>query len=345
MKGTILRLVLIGLALLVCSCGGDGVSIDDSGGSGSYFPAKDSGTRGADGAWRPGDSGGATDVLTPRVDAPILTDTPRMQPDVPVAPDYLPEDAGCVPGTKCYENEYKIMGSLLNIIVDAQAINPDWYLLDVLPPNGMTVKVVVKSAGFNQLNLVDTFMEPGGNQFISFQWTTPGLPAGLPLVLMPGETAEGQVIYEPQGDPPANPSVLTVWSSDPAHLSRSVVFKARESGPDIELPYSAVNYGCGNYCFGQEFVIENAGNKDLVIQSTQFEKPSGEWTVQGPPSAGTTLPPKGSPGYVPLGLVLDYCDGDGNYTNDSNQFLIYSNDPDENPAAIHLNVMLPDQCP
>ena len=349
MKGTGLVSFALLVALLVSSCGESETTAGEDGrGSGWRIqPGGDTVIGSTDGSRGTIDSdvGAAEDGALPRNDAPRLTDAHRGIPDLPPPQEYLAEDAGCIPGTKCYENQYKIMGSLLNIIVDDQAINPEWYLLDVLPPNGMTVKVSVKSSGFNQLNLVDAFIEPGGNPFITFQWTTPGLPGGLPMVLMPGETAEGQITYQPQGDPPPNPSVFTVWSSDPDHLSRSVTFKARESGPDIELPYSAVNYGCGNYCFGHEFVIENAGNKDLVIQSTQFENQSGEWSVQGPPASGTTLPPKGAPGYAPIGFVIDYCDGDGNYNNDSNQFLIHSNDPDESPAAIHLNVMLPNQCP
>jgi hypothetical protein len=271
------------------------------------------------------------------------------QPDVSSVPDYLPEDVGCVPGTKCYEDEYKIMGSMVTIIVDAQAFNPEWYFLDVLPPQTKSVSITIKSNGFNQLTLVDAFLETASNPSISLQWTTPGMPGGLPLTLFPpgkGEPTqvEGILTYAPNQTTPATPAVLTVWSSDPDHLSRSVVFKPKEQGADIELPISAVNYGCGNYCFGQQFVIENAGNQALVIQSTSFANPSAEWTVQAP-TPGTSLPPKGSPGYAPINLTIDYCDSDSYYVNDSNEFNIFSNDPDENPATIYLNVMLPDQCP
>lgn len=271
------------------------------------------------------------------------TDVPPVV-DLVEAPDYLSADVGCIPGTKCYEDDWKIMGSTVIINMNEEAYNPDWYLFDVLPPASKTITFSIKSSGFNQLNLVDVFLAPGGNPAISMEWTSPGLPASLPQVLQPGESVAGKLHYQPNDTTPSNPAVFTVWSSDPDHLERTVLLKPKEQGPDIVLPISAVNYGCGNYCFGQDFSVENAGNKDLVIQSTSFEKASGEWTADAP-GPGTTLSPKGSPGYSPLLLSLSYCDTDGNYSNDSNVFQIFSNDPDENPAKIHLNVMLPDGCP
>ncbi len=282
-------------------------------------------------------------------DVPGLLDV-RWGPDVAVVadvasgPDYLPADVGCIPGTKCYEDDWKIMGSSVIINMNEEAYNPDWYLFDVLPPASKTITFSIKSTGFNQLNLVDVFLASGGNPAISMEWTSPGLPASLPQVLQPGESVTGKLHYQPDNGTPATPSVFTVWSSDPDHLVRTVLLKPKEQGPDIVLPISAVNFGCGNYCFGQDFSIENAGNKDLIIQSTAFEKVGGEWTADAP-GPGTVLSPKGMPGYSPLLLSLNYCDVDGNYSNDSNVFQIFTNDPDENPAKIHLNVMLPDGCP
>ena len=339
------------MAAVTCAaCGSDstGNTVDASGKWPYGFDAGGSRRGGGEArTWNdigPEDGRIPADSFSPPQDQTRLVDTPAVE-DIPSPPEWLPEDVGCIPGTQCYDQEYKIMGSMLTIIVDGQAYNPDWWLIDVLPPQGKTVPVTFKSNGFNQLTLVDVFLAPGASPFIKFEWVSSGLPAGLPLTLMPGEQAEGQIVYQPQDNSSAQSATLTVWSSDPDHLLRTVLFKPKEPGPDIELPLSAVNYGCGNYCFGQGFVIENAGNEDLVIQSTQFEKPSGEWSTPDAPPAGTTLPPKEAPGYAPFQFTLDYCDGDGNYDNDSNQFLIYSNDPDENPAAINLNVMLPTQCP
>jgi len=265
--------------------------------------------------------------------------------DTPSGPDYLPADVGCIPGTKCYEDEWKIMGSAVIIVVDEQAYNPDWYLFDVLPPDSKTITFSIKSNGFNQLNLVDAFLAQGGNPAITLEWTTPGLPESLPMVIAKGDSVAGKIHYQPNNGTPATPSVFTVWSSDPDHLVRTVLMKPKEQGPDIVLPISAVNFGCGSYCFAQDFAIENAGNQNLVIQSTSFEKQSGEWSQTQVPGPGTVLPPKGSPGYAPLPITLDYCDTDGNYSNDSNALQIFSNDPDENPAKIYLNVQLPDICP
>jgi len=261
-----------------------------------------------------------------------------------VEPPCNPGEPCCVPGTQCYKKAWQIMGSKLSIIIDDQAYNPSWYLLGVLPPATMTVAIRLRSTGFNQLNLVDAFLEAGSNPFVTLQWVTPGMPGNMPLVLKQGEEVEAKLTYAPQGDPPPVPAIFTVWSSDPEGLTRSVVFKPKESGPDIELPYSATNWGCDNWCFGQEFLIENAGNKPLIIQSTQLEKPNPEWKVEGAPAPGTTLQPAGTPGYAPLKFVLDYCDANGSYVGDSNNFLIYSNDPDENPASIHMNVQLPELC-
>jgi hypothetical protein len=266
--------------------------------------------------------------------------------DNQVRPEDLEEgDVPCVPGTVCYKKTYRIMGSMLVIIVDEAAYNPDWYLIDVLAPQGKTFNVRFKSQGLNQLKLVKAFLAPGGNPFISMKWVSPGYPDLMPVEIQPRQDAVAQIVYQPQGDPPPNPTVLTVWSSDPDFPVRTVTFKAKESGPDIELPLSAVNFGCGSYCFARAFAIENGGNKPLTIQSSKFEKASGEWSLQGTIAPGSTLPPKGQAGYQPIQFELNYCDADGNYTNDSNWYLIYSNDPDENPAKIHLNVMLPDQCP
>lgn len=330
------------LILLTGSCGEDGPTIEEENPNYRHYLA--------DGRLVVDDVAPAKDVqTTPGLDVPVLQDLQWGPEGGPVAdqqsgPDYLPADVGCIPGTKCYENEWKIMGSSVIIVVDEEAYNPDWYFFDVLPPSSKTITFSIKSNGFNQLNLVDAFLAPAGNPAISMEWTTAGLPASLPLVLLPGESVAGLVHYQPNNATPATPSVFTVWSSDPEHLVRTVLLKPKEQGPDIELPISAVNYGCGNYCFGQDFAIENAGNKDLVIQSTSFEKASGEWTAEAP-GPGNVLPPKGTPGYAPLLLTLSYCDADGNYSNDSNVFQIFTNDPDENPAKIHLNVMLPDGCP
>jgi hypothetical protein len=283
------------------------------------------------------------DVAVPH-DVPGGEDTLPVE-EVGLVQDYLPEDVGCVPGTKCYENEWKIMGSSVIIVVDEQAYNPDWYLFDLLPPASKTITFSIKSSGFNQLNLVDAFLAQGGNPAISMEWTTAGLPESLPMVIQKGDSVTGKFHYQPNAGTPATPSVFTVWSSDPDHLERTVLLKPKEQGPDIELPVSAVNFGCGSYCFGQNFTIENAGNQDLVIQSTSFLKQSGEWSETQVPGSGTVLPPKGTPGYVPIPITLDYCDADGNYSDDSNAFQIFSNDPDENPAKIYLNVQLPDICP
>ncbi len=269
---------------------------------------------------------------------------PTDDTELPPAPDYLPADVGCIPGTLCYEQENKIMGSMVSVILDEQAYNPDFFLFNILPPDSKTITFTIKSNGFNQLKLVDVFLATGGNPAITMEWVSPGLPGSLPLDLFPGESVAGKLHYQPNASTPSTPSLFTIWSSDPDHPARTIVLKPKEQGPDIELPVSAVNFGCGNYCFGQEFTIENAGNQDLVIQSAQFQKNSGEWSAQGP-GAGTVLKPSGTPGYAPLALTLDYCDVDGNYNNDSNVYQIFTNDPDENPANIHLNVMLPNQCP
>ncbi len=287
----------------------------------------------------------------PDPDLPTLHDGPAEEGTVlPVedlfsGPDYLPEDVGCIPGTKCFENEWKIMGSSVIIVMDEQSYNPDWYLFDLLPPASKTITFSIKSNGFNQLNLVDVFLAQGGNPAISMEWTTAGLPGSLPMVIQPGDSVAGKIHYQPNAGTPATPSVFTVWSSDPDHLERTVLLKPKEQGPDIVLPISAVNFGCGSYCFAQDFAIENAGNQNLVIQSTSFEKQSMEWSQTQVPAPGTVLPPKGTPGYAPIAITLDYCDTDGNYQNDSNAFQIFSNDPDENPAKIYLNVQMPDICP
>ena len=338
-------LSVIGMLLAASSCSSDDPSIEEVDGKYRYPPWFDPDGGGPPPDWKAPEP----DVRGSTPDTRSLSDvTPgdtAPQPDkVTVPPDIQGADLPCIPGTDCFADQYKIMGSLLVLVVDEQAYNPDWYLLDVLPPQGKTVKIRFRSKGFNQLNLVDVFLAPGANPFITFQWETPGMPGDLPKTLMPDEEVVGKIVYQPQGDPPANTAALMVWSSDPDHPQRVVVFKAKESGPDIELPVSAVNFGCGSYCFGQQFSIENGGNKDLVIQSTSFKTPSAEWSTADAPAPGTVLSPKGSPGYAPILFQLDYCDGDNNL-NDSNEFHIYSNDPDENPAAVHLNVMLPNQCP
>ena len=270
-------------------------------------------------------------------DVPVQTELPPV-PDVVV-------DVGCVPGTECFTGEWRIMGSKLIIVVGQQAYNPDWFFLDVLPPNSMEVEIVLRSTGLNQLTLVDAFLEPGGNPFIALTWTSPNMPSGMPLTLMPEEEVTGLLSYKPVGDAAPLKSVLTVWTSEPDLPARQVQFVPKTPGPDIELPLSAVNYGCGSYCHGRDFLIENTGNKDLVISSMQLVKMSGEWTIQGAPPPGSSLPPIGSPGYSPFSFGVEYCDQDGSVTNDDNQVAIHSNDPDENPIHIDLHIIPPNECP
>ena len=335
----------VAMVLLVGACGEDGPTLEQE--DSSYRNFLSDGRRIVEDVATTTLPDGQT---VPDPDVAVLHDVPLGGEAVPVedvvwVPEYLPEDVGCIPGTKCYENEWKIMGSSVIIVMDEQAYNPDWYLFDLLPPASKTITFSIKSNGFNQLNLVDAFLAQGGNPAISMEWTTAGLPGSLPMVIQPGDSVAGKIHYQPKSGTPATPSVFTVWSSDPDHLERTVLLKPKEQGPDIVLPISAVNFGCGSYCFAQDFAIENAGNQELVIQSTSFEKQSMEWSQTQVPAPGTVLPPKGTPGYAPVPITLDYCDTDGNYTNDSNAFQIFSNDPDENPAKIYLNVMLPDICP
>jgi hypothetical protein len=353
------RVFVVLLALMLAACGSDGGSdkadipgkpwwatdgqsnppgddtVDDrTGGPGDQG---DDGTGGSDQVpWNPDVKPGDTQTGQ---------DQSQPKPDIVEPKDCQWGDSCCVPGTQCYKKKWQILASLVVIVVDDMAYNPPMYLLDILPPQSKTVKFSIRSKGQNQLNLVNAFIEPGGNPFINLVWDTPGMPASMPMVLMPGEQVDGHITYQPQGDAPGTPSVLNVWSSDPDNPSRTVVFKPKESGPDIELPINWGNWGCGSTCFAHDFTIENAGDKPLVIQSGSFQKPSSEWTVTGFPPPGSTLGPIGSPGYNPFAFQIEYCDQDGNMAGDSNQFFIYSNDPDENPAPILGTVQLPDQCP
>ncbi len=341
MKSNLYALWIALLAAGLAGCGGEKPSVEQENPNYRGY-LSDSRAHPTDSA-SPADDGlpVAHDATSP-ID--IVGQDTTAGPDLPGAPDYLPADVGCIPGSLCYEQENKIMGSLVSVILDEQAYNPDYFLFDILPPASKTITFTVKSNGFNQLKLVDVFLAAGGNPAITMEWASPGLPDSLPLVLFPGESVTGKLHYTPNASTPSTPSLFTIWSSDPDHLARTIVLKPKEQGPDIELPVSAVNFGCGSYCFAQEFTIENAGNQDLVIQSVQFQKSSGEWSAQGP-GTGTVLKPSGTPGYAPLPLTVDYCDVDGDYTNDSNVYQIFTNDPDENPASIHLNVMLPTECP
>lgn len=289
------------------------------------------------------DRGKDPDLWKPQDQGSTPHDNSITPDDVPVIPE-VTADTGCGPGTACYQANYIIMGSKVTVIVGGTELNPDWFFLDVYPPASCSAPIVIRSTGFNQLWVVNAFFEKGGNPHISFAWSDPAIPDKFPLTLMPGEEVTGTLTYAPVGEPLPVSSGFNVWSSDPDMPEKQIIFFPKQSGPDIELPYSAVNYGCGTYCHGRDFVIENAGNKDLIIQGTQFETPSGEWSVTGAPGAGTTLVPKGSPGYSPVQFTIDYCDGDGNLFDD-NKFAIYSNDPDENPAYIHLHIIQPGECP
>lgn len=325
-----------GLILLACSSTSESPALDPE----VSLAATDHGASSED-TTSIADLGTPPDLFAPGDGAGETGTTPL--PDVPVLQD-LTQDTGCGPGTQCYQDNYIIMGSKLTVIVGGTELNPAWYFLDVFPPASVSPAVVVRSTGFNQIFLVDAFFEKGGNPNITFSWSDPNLPSTFPLTLMPGEEVTGTLTYAPVGDPVPVSSTLTLWSSDPDMPVRQVVFFPKQSGPDIELPFSAVNYGCGSYCNGRDFVIENAGNQNLVIQSTQFQIPSAEWTVTGAPQAGTTLVPKGGPGYAPIQFTIDYCDADGNLLDD-NKFEIYSNDPDESPALIDLHVIQPYECP
>ncbi|MBM4354684.1 MAG: hypothetical protein FJ109_13000 [Deltaproteobacteria bacterium] len=350
--------VLVALVLAACGSDGSGDGADIPGKpwwtkDGQTIPpgddTADDGTGLAGDAMDDGNGrGGDQTPWKPDVqpgDTQSTPDQAQPKPDTVEPPDCQWPDPCCIPGTQCYKKKWQILASLVVIMVDEMAYNPDYYLLDVLPPQGKTVKFSIRSKGQNQLNLVKAFIEPGGNPFINLVWDTPGMPGSMPMVLMPGEQVDGHLVYQPQGDALGTPSVLNVWSSDPDHLSRTVIFKPKESGPDIELPINWGNWGCGSTCFAHDFTIENAGDKPLVIQSGSFEKPSAEWTVSGFPGPGSTLPPAGSPGYSPFAFQIEYCDKDGNLAGDSNQFFIYSNDPDENPMPILGTVQLPGQCP
>jgi len=279
-------------------------------------------------------------------DSPKPQDTvgPKQDSRTPT-PDNKPQDAGCAPGTDCYKDQWVIMGSKITVIVGNEAYNPDWYLLDLLPPGTLTVDVLVRSTGFNQLTLVDAFLENGANPSVAMQWTTPGYPGALPATLMPNDETHLSITYSPPaGDSMPIGATLSIWSSDPDHPLRQVVFFPRQSGPDIMIPNAVKNYGCGSYCHDRDFQIENGGNEDLIIQSLQFDKNNGEWSLDGAPAPGTVIKPAGSPGYAPASFLVKYCDTDGN-TLDDNKLAIYSNDPDENPAFIFLNIIQQNECP
>ena len=93
------------------------------------------------------------------------------------------------------------------------------------------------------------------------------------------------------------------------------------------------------------FEIFNGGTEPLVIQSGSFAKPSGEWSVNPALPGGLTIVPTGQPGTTSFAFMVNYCDADGSYGNDSNEFQIFSNDPDESPYSITLTVQPPNECP
>jgi len=342
----LLYLPLIGL-LAACSSTVEGDADTGSGGPPWRWPTDTAGQDAGSDGTRAGDVIAAPDHAGAPDTGPA--DTPWVQPDNGKPPSDVqnPQDTqepACTPGTECYKDKWVIMGSKLTVIVGSDSYNPDYYFLDLLPPGTLTTTVIIRSTGFNQLTLVDAFLEPNGNPFISLQWATAGYPAALPATLMPNQETQLTITYSPTGDSLPYGSTLTIWCSDPDHPVKQVAFFPKQSGPDIMIPDPAKNYGCGSYCHGREFTIENGGNKDLVLQNMQFEKPSGEWTLSGAPGPGTTIKAAGSPGYAPVTFSVDYCDQDGN-TLDDNKLAIYSNDPDENPAFIFLHIIQPAECP
>ncbi|MFH1532455.1 MAG: hypothetical protein ABIK09_17150 [Pseudomonadota bacterium] len=266
----------------------------------------------------------------PRVDAP--------GPDTTVS---------CDPGTQCWADEWVIMASKVTFVVDGVSFNPDWFLLDLLPPGLLEIPVEVRSTGMNPLNLVSIFLEDGGNPHVSLHWPGAIQPGDLPLELMAQGTSVPLIIRyaPPAGSTEAAPTFLTVWSGDPDHPSRSLKLPVKQPGPDIDAPLNWSNFGCSVYCMDAPFEIYNSGTEALVIQSTSFKKPSGEWGATPAIPGGLTLVPAGQPGTTSFAFEINYCDADGSYGNDSNEFQIFSNDPDENPYNITLTVQPPDECP
>jgi hypothetical protein len=250
----------------------------------------------------------------------------------------------CGPGTSCYAEEWGALGSKLVVVVGQQAYNPDWYFLDVFPPESADIEIVLKSTGFTALTLVDVFLEGAGNQFATLQWTSPEMLASLPLTLVPGEQVEGFLTYEPVGEVLPTKATMVVWSSDLEALEKTVVFAPKQPGPDVELPKGSATFGCAPDCQDEWFQIENGGDMDVVFSKLEFVELSEEWAVVEEPAPGTVLPPFGAPGYKPLSFAVEYCDKDGNTLADGNELSIYTNDPDENPAHIPLIVLAPNQC-
>ena len=295
--------------------------------------------------------GGDTPVgvdLVPGVDAlPGVDAIPGMD-TLPGIDSAVPDTVeACVPGTQCWEDHWVIQLSKVTFVVDGTAFNPDWYLLDVLPPTTLEIPVEVRSTGMNPLNLVSIFLEEGGNPYITLHWTGDIQPGDLPIELMePGSSVSLSIRYQPPaGATEAIPSFLTVWSGDPDHPSRSLKLPVKQPGPDIDANQNWSNFGCSVYCMGANFEIFNTGTEPLVIQSASYVKPSGEWSLVPPFPAGLTLAPKDQPGTPTFAFTTDYCDSDGGYGNDSNTLQIFSNDPDENPYEITLTVQPPDECP
>ena len=285
--------------------------------------------------------------LRPRVDTSPGDDTTDV--DIHTGPDTVGIDTlgSCGPGTQCWADQWVIQASKVTFVVNETAFNPDWYLLDVLPPANLDVPVEVRSSGMNPLNLVSIFLEEGSNPHVSLLWTGDVQPGDLPLELMaPGTGVHLTIRYAPPaGTTEAGPAFLTVWSGDPDHPSRSLKLPVKQPGPDIDASLNWSNYGCSNYCHARPFELFNAGTEPLVIQSASFAKPSGEWSIQPAIPAGLTLVPAGQAGTTTFAFEAAYCDADGSYSGDSNELRIYSNDPDENPYKINLTVMAPSECP
>ncbi|MBM4370472.1 MAG: hypothetical protein FJ098_02410, partial [Deltaproteobacteria bacterium] len=227
------------------------------------------------------------------------------------------------------------------------AYNPDWYLLDALPPAQLDLPVEVRSTGMNPLNLVSVFLEEGSNPWVTLLWTGDVQPSDLPLELMPpGTSVQLTIRYQPPpGSTDGSPAWLTAWSGDPEHPSRTLKLPVRQPGPDIEATLNWSNYGCSAYCHARPFEIFNTGTEALVIQGASFAKASGEWSVAPAITPGLTLAAPGDPGNQTFAFEVSYCDADGSYGGDSNALHIASNDPDENPFVINLTVMEPGACP
>ena len=280
-------------------------------------------------------------VDTPPVDAAPGEDTPA--PDI----ESIDTIEACDPGTQCWADEWVIQLSKVTFVVNGTAFNPDWFLLDALPPADLTIPVEIRSTGMNPLNLVSIFLEDGANPHISLHWPGDIQPSALPLELMEtGPSVHLEIRYNPPaGSTEDGPAFLTVWSGDPDHPSRSLKFPVKQPGPDINAPLNWSNFGCSVYCMDAPFELFNSGTEPLVIQSASYVKPSGEWGITPPFPPGLTLVPAGQPGTTSFAFSANYCDADGAYGDDSNVLQIFSNDPDENPYEINLTVQPPDECP